>query len=111
MTKATLLVAALLALPIRAHAQTAPRYVIYLHGKIVETQGIRRPTDPQFGVYEYDAILDSLRHAGFVVISDQRPPKADSDSSAAHVVRQVDSLIQRGVPPRDITVIGFSKGG
>ena len=91
-------------------SQAAPRYLIYLHGKIVETGG-RRPTDPAFGVYEYDAILDSLRRAGFVIISDQRPPNANSDSSAAHVARQVDSLLQRGVPPRAITVAGFSKGG
>jgi hypothetical protein len=92
------------------HAQAAPRYVIYLHGRIVEEQG-RRPTDPAFGTYEYDAILDSLRRAGFVVLSDQRPPGTDSDSFAAHVAQQVDSLLRLGVSPHAITVIGFSKGG
>lgn len=90
--------------------QAAPRYLIYLHGKIVEAAG-RRPTDPAFGVYEYDAILDSLRHAGFVVLSDQRPPQTDSDSFATHVAEQVDSLLRLGVAPQAITVIGFSKGG
>ena len=64
-----------------------------------------------FGVYEYDAILDSLRHAGLVVLSEQRPPKANSDSFAARVAHQVDSLIRLGVSPRAITVAGFSKGG
>ncbi len=31
------------------------RYLFYLHGKIVEQD--RRPTSPQYGVYEYDQIL------------------------------------------------------
>ena len=41
----------LLALP-AAHgrAPTPPRYIIYLHGKIIEDLG-RRPTDPAYGVY------------------------------------------------------------
>ncbi len=86
------------------------RYVIYLHARIVEDAG-RHPTDPVFDVYEYDAILDSLRSAGFVVLSDQRGPNANSDSFASHVAQQVDSLLALGVPPANITVAGFSKGG
>ena len=100
---------ALLSAP--AAAQAPPRYLIYLHAKIVEETGQRRPTDPAYGVYEYDAILDSLRHAGFIVISDQRPTRTNSDSFATHVARQVDSLLALGVPPEAITIVGFSKGG
>jgi hypothetical protein len=99
---------ALLASP--GHAQAAPRYLIYLHGKIVEEAG-RRPTDPRFGTYEYDAILDSLRRPGIVVLSEQRPRGTNSDSFATHVAQQVDSLLQLGVSPRAVTVLGFSKGG
>lgn len=91
-------------------ARETPRYLIYLHGKIVEDGG-RLPTDSTFGVYQYDAILDSLRRGGFVVLSEQRPPKANSDSAATRVVAQVDSLLRLGVPPNDISVVGFSKGG
>lgn len=93
-----------------AHAQSTPRYLIYLHAKIVETQG-RLPTDSVYGVYRYDAILDTLRGAGFVVLSDQRPPNANSDSAAARVAQQVDSLLRLGVSPQAISVVGFSKGG
>jgi hypothetical protein len=111
MPRSTLLSLFLLALlGTSGHAQAAPRYVIYLHARIVEESG-RRPTDPVFGTYEYDAILDSLRRAGFVVLSDQRPLRADSDSFATHVAQQVDSLLGLGVSPHAITVIGFSKGG
>ena len=105
----SLLLSALLAAP--AHGQAAPRYLIYLHARIIEEQQTSRPTDSVFGVYEYQAILDSLRHAGLVVLSEQRPPKANSDSFAARVVHQVDSLLRLGVSPRAITVAGFSKGG
>jgi pimeloyl-ACP methyl ester carboxylesterase len=104
----SLLLLALLATS--AQGQAAPRYIVYLHGRIVEDEG-RRPTDPAFGTYEYDAILDSLGRAGFVVLSDQRPPKTNSDSFAAYVAQQVDSLIGLGVSPQAVTVIGFSKGG
>jgi len=109
--RATILSLLLLALSgTPAHGQASPRYVIYLHGKIVEDEG-RRPTDPSFGIYEYDAILDSLRRADFFVLSDQRPPRANSDTFATRVVHKVDSLIRRGVSPRAITVVGFSSGG
>jgi hypothetical protein len=106
-----LALAALILAPPSAQGQHPRRYVIYLHAKIVEDEGRRRPTDPVFGVYEYDAILDSLRRAGFLVVSDQRPLKANSDSFATHVAQQVDSLLSLGVSPQAITVIGFSKGG
>lgn len=90
--------------------QDTARYIIYLHGRIVEEKG-RHPTDPAYGTYEYDAILDSLRRPGFVVLSDQRPPRTDSDSFATRVAQQVDSLLKSGVPSQAITVMGFSKGG
>lgn len=90
--------------------QAARPYVIYLHARIVE-EGGRRPTDPAYGTYEYDAILDSLRQAGFAVLSDQRPPGIGIDSFANGVVHRVDSLLRLGVPAHSITVIGFSRGG
>ncbi len=93
-----------------AQQQTATRHLIFLHGKIVENEG-RHPTSPDFGVYDYDGILDSLRHAGFVVLSEQRPPGTDAAAFADHVAHQVDSLLALGIPPTDVTVVGFSKGG
>ncbi len=92
------------------NADPAARYVFYLHGQIIETAG-RRPTHPQFGIYEYDAILNALAESGAQVISEQRPPNSDVGSFASRVADQVQSLLSKGVPATQITVVGFSKGG
>jgi hypothetical protein len=88
----------------------ATRYVIFLHGRIVEDKG-PRPTHETWGVYEYRKILDTLAAAGFDVISEQRGSGTDIDRFAEHVAQQVRTLIAGGVPAKHITVIGFSKGG
>lgn len=87
------------------------RYAVYLHGRIVEDAGPARPTDPQFGVYEYPQILDALSDAGFQVISEPRPKGTDWVAYARTVAGQVEQLLAAGVPPENVTVIGFSKGG
>lgn len=86
------------------------RYLIYLHGAIIETEGIR-PTHPRFGVYEYEKILETFAERGFVVISQARPAGTDGMVYASKVVEQVRTLLAAGVPPDHVTVVGFSKGG
>ena len=86
------------------------RYVIYLHGKIIEDQG-RRPTHARWGTYEYQQILDRLAADDLVVVSEQRPPMTDMDIFARHVADQVQALLRAGVPPEQVSVVGFSKGG
>lgn len=86
------------------------RYVFYLHGRIVEDGG-RQPTDPRFGVYEYDAILASLANGGLQVISEARPPNTDPYKYAVALAGQVQDLIDARIPPSHITVVGVSKGG
>ena len=85
-------------------------YLIYLHGQIIEDQGVR-PEHPEFGVYEYEAVLDALAAEGFEVISEARPPRTDGEAYARKVVAQVESLLSAGVPPERLAVVGFSKGG
>src|SRR3546814_10041826 len=85
-------------------------YLVYLHGRIVEDLG-PRPTDPRFGLYDYPAILEALASRGATVISSQRQPETNVNEYAGIVVAQVESLIHRGVPPENIVVVGFSKGG
>jgi predicted esterase len=85
-------------------------YLFYLHGAIIERAGVR-PTHPEFGVYEYQEILEVLAANGFVVISEARPAGTDGGVYAAKVADQVRALIKGGVPPERITIVGFSKGG
>ena len=85
-------------------------YLIYLHGAIIETEGVR-PTHPRFGVYEYEEILATLAERGFVVISEARPAGTDGMLYADRVVGQVREILVAGVPPDHVTVVGFSKGG
>jgi hypothetical protein len=89
---------------------TSATYVFYLHGQIIE-RGDRRPTHPQFGVYEYDDVLRALGGSGRIVISEQRAAGTDVSEYADHIATQVRTLLARDVPAEQITVVGFSKGG
>ena len=86
------------------------RYLIYLHGAIIETNGVR-PTHPVFGVYEYRKILRTFADRGFEVISEARPAGTDAGEYVGRVAAQVTALLEAGVPPEHVTIVGFSKGG
>ncbi len=92
-----------------ATIETKASYLFYLHGRIIENQGIR-PTDPRYGVYEYEEILRTLAGRGFAVISEARAKDTDVNQYANKVVQQVNTLINAGAPPSHITVLGASKG-
>lgn len=90
--------------------QPSKTYLLYLHGRIIEDSG-PRPTDPRFGLYDYPAVLEALSSRGAVVVSALRPPDTDMNVYAGVVVSQIERLIERGVPAKNIVVAGFSKGG
>jgi hypothetical protein len=85
------------------------QYLFYLHGKIIEDQGIPA-VSPQYGLYEYQAILEKLNSYGFFVISEQRAKHTDGVLYARRVIQQVTALLNAGVPAKNITVVGASKG-
>lgn len=89
----------------------ATRYVFYLHGRIVEEMGPNAvETNQGFGAYEYYKILDAFKKEEFTVISECRPKGTDVQAYARKVLRQVDSLLKKGIKPEEITIIGASKG-
>ena len=88
----------------------AGRYLFYLHGKIIEDQGIPA-VSPEFGEYKFEEILETLKSHGFTIISEKRPANADVWEYARRIDEQVSILLESGVPPASITVIGASKGG
>jgi hypothetical protein len=92
-----------------AEIEPTCRYMFYLHGKIIEDQGIPA-LSPEFGEYRYEEIQKTLQSYGFEVISEQRPKNANGWEYAQRTARQVSDLITAGVPPSSITVVGASKG-
>jgi len=92
-----------------ARIDSPDRYLFYLHGKIVEDQGLPAVSE-EFGEYRYKAILEALQGYGFVVISELRPSDADPEEFASRLARQIGALTGAGVPPGSITVVGASKG-
>ena len=87
----------------------AKRYMLYLHGRIIEDQGIPA-VSAEYGEYQYEAILEKLASHGFTVISEQRQKDTDGMKYAARVAGQVTELLNAGVPAKNITVVGASKG-
>lgn len=90
----------------------AQQYLIYLHGKIIEDQGIHAvETARGFGEYQYNDILAAFRQKKFIVMSEVRSPNTDVRQYAHKVAKQVDSLIKQAkVAPDHITIVGASKG-
>jgi hypothetical protein len=89
---------------------TGKRYLFYLHGRINELQGADA-VSKEYGRFEYDKILQTLSDNGFTVISEIRPDPTDPKQYAEKIVKQINALLAKGVPPNNITVVGASKGG
>lgn len=92
-----------------ARPDSAARYVFYLHGRIIEDQGVDA-VSPAFGRYEYAEILKRLAAEGLTVISEARKTNTDPHGYADSVARQIEHLLSAGVAPRSVTVVGASKG-
>jgi hypothetical protein len=89
--------------------QASERYVIYSHGMIVEGDD-PKPVSPQYGQYDFPAIKQALFNAGgFNLIAYQRPKSTD-DSYADTLKSWVKRLLDAGVKPSRITLVGFSRG-
>jgi hypothetical protein len=88
------------------------RYLFYLHGGSVTVLGDNsiNPGAPEWGRYEYLNILDSLRQRGFNVISERRFENVTDSFYAAKMHRQIDTLLETGVPVRRIIVLSASSG-
>jgi len=81
------------------------KYVIYLHGVGVEKYGVAKASE------DYRGIVKALQQRGFVVISEVRSSDTKHNEYGKKVAGQVKALIAKGVPPENVTVVGYSKGG
>jgi hypothetical protein len=83
------------------------KYIVYLHGKIIEDKGTR-PTHPIFGVYEYQDILAGFAARGYTVISEVRKPNTDPQQYADYVSDHIRRYRKNG--KTELSIVGFSKG-
>ena len=86
------------------------KYIIYLHGAIVQQLGAEKAVSPKHGRYEYNKILEAFRKRGFNVISEVRPKNTDVSKYAVKVSKQVKTLQKRGVSQENIILVGASLG-
>ena len=90
--------------------QSDGNYVFYSHGLIVEGTD-PRPVHPEFGVYQFPEIIQALHSsADLNVIAHHRPAGTVREDYAQQLTRWVNNLLSAGVPPENITLIGFSRG-
>lgn len=93
-----------------AKVEKNKKYLFYLHGAIVQSQG-ENAVSPAYGKYMYRAIVDSFSRYGYHVISEVRPKDADGGDYARKVAAQVKKLMDKGVPASHIIIVGASAGG
>lgn len=88
----------------------AKRYVFYSHGFIVEGEE-RTPIHPRWGVYDFPSVQKALDDDNYVLIAHHRPEGVSPIDYAKRLAGEVKQLITAGVPPQNITLTGFSRGG
>ncbi|MCG8413935.1 MAG: hypothetical protein MI746_06930 [Pseudomonadales bacterium] len=86
------------------------KYVFYSHGLIVEGTN-PRPVHPEFGIYEFPLIVETLFEGGeFNLIAHHRPARTDPEEYSEQLATWVQDLVNAGVQPKNVTLIGFSRG-
>jgi hypothetical protein len=86
------------------------KYVFYSHGLIVEGDN-PTPISPLFGKYEFPQVKQALADDGYNLIAYHRAKNTEAKAFAKKLVRDVNLLIEKGVKPENITLLGFSRGG
>lgn len=86
------------------------RYIFFLHNKFIEENDLNT-AHPEYGKAEYNEILASFRKDNFIVFSEKRKKNTNAADYAEKIVKQIKSLLKKGISPSKITVIGTSKGG
>jgi hypothetical protein len=86
------------------------RYIFFFHNKFLEENDLDA-IHPDYGKAQYNEILNSFKNDHFIVFSEKRRKNTNAATYARKMVKQIKALLQTGVPPNHITVIGTSKGG
>lgn len=87
------------------------KYVFYSHGYIVEGDN-PKPVDTKFGwgLYDFPKIKEALSDESYTLIATHRPKNTDPFEYATELNLQIRSIVEQGVSPQNITIVGFSRG-
>ena len=83
-----------------ANPDASGKYIFYLHGSVEEEDG---------STEKYETAVESIAESTATIISEVRG-YTDPDAYSIKLKGQVEKLLARGVPPKNITISGFSKG-
>ncbi|MBA6153064.1 alpha/beta hydrolase [Gelidibacter maritimus] len=86
------------------------RFMFFLHNRFLEEHELYE-LHPEYGRTEYNEIITEFEKSDLNVISEKRNENVNARDYAIGIVNQIDSLINTGVKPQQITVVGTSKGG
>lgn len=92
------------------HIKASDHYVFYSHGFIVEGDN-PTPVSSRFGLYDFPAVKNALSDEGHHLIAYHRAAKTDPVRFAKKLAADVRTLIARGVLAKNISLVGFSRGG
>lgn len=95
---------------LRCGEKIEDRYIFFLHNRFLEEHELSE-SHPEYGRTEYKEILAAFEKSGFRVISEIRNGNVNAREHALEVACQIDKLIEKGIKPENITIIGTSKGG
>lgn len=79
---------------------TSGKYIFYLHGSVEESEG---------STSKYETAVEAIAESSATIIAEVRGD-TDPNVYAMKIKNQVNQLISKGVPAKNITISGFSKG-
>jgi hypothetical protein len=86
------------------------KYITYIHGSGIDTGG-------QWETDNFHWVVKALADRGFTVIGEKRVQgmisriPEDLEAYAEKMTKSIQKLIDAGIPPANITVVGYSRGG
>lgn len=83
-----------------SNPDNSEKYIFYLHGSVEEFEG---------STEKYETAVEAIAESSATIISEVRGD-TDPNAYSIKIKAQVDKLISMGVPPKSITISGFSKG-
>ncbi len=96
----TLLFAGDVITEIPSNPDASEKYIFYMHGSVEEEEG---------STYKYETAVEAIAESSAIVISEVRED-TDPNTYAEKIKNQVNGLISKGIPAKNISITGFSKG-